>query len=179
MSAAGLKGLLRDSRMLDDILNRVPLRQAPYVGASAFAHKAGLHASAILKNPSTYEHIDPELVGNARIIPMSNQAGQSNLRARLAAAGIKVPAGDPALGRILDEVKAREDQGYAYDGAQASFELLARRSWGCCPSYFEVQRYRVTVERRKGAGRHGDAVRGGGGGEDRRAGDDVGLGLGR
>ena len=152
VSLAGLKGLLRDSRLLDDILNRVPLRQAPYVGASAFAHKAGLHASAILKNPSTYEHIDPALVGNARIIPMSNQAGQSNLRARLAAAGIKVKAGDPALGRILEEVKVREDQGYAYDGAQGSFELLARRQLGLCPKYFDVQRYRVTVERRKGPG---------------------------
>lgn len=149
VSAQGLRGLLRDSRMLDDILNRVPVRQAPYVGASAFAHKAGLHASAILKNPSTYEHIDPELVGNARVIPMSNQAGQSNLRARLAAAGIEIRAGDPRLQRILDAVKEREDQGYAYDGAQASFELLARRELGQCPSYFEVTRYRVTVERRK------------------------------
>ena len=149
VSMAALRGLLRDSRMLDDILNRVPLRQAPYVGASAFAHKAGLHASAILKHPSTYEHIDPDLVGNARIIPMSNQAGQSNLRARLVAAGIEVKAGDPRLGRILDVVKDREDQGYAYDGAQASFELLARRELGLLPAFFEVQRYRVTVERRK------------------------------
>jgi 2-isopropylmalate synthase len=149
VSPESLKGLLRDSRMLDDILNRVPLRQAPYVGASAFAHKAGLHASAILKNPSTYEHIDPDLVGNARVIPMSNQAGQSNLRARLASAGIEVPAGDPRLSRILDVVKEREDQGYAYDGAQASFELLARRELGLLPSYFDVLRYRVTVERRK------------------------------
>lgn len=144
-----LKGLLRDSRMLDDILNRVPLRQAPYVGASAFAHKAGLHASAILKNPSTYEHVDPAVVGNARVIPMSNQAGQSNLRARLAAIGISIAAGDPRLSQILDAVKEREDQGYAYDGAQASFELLARRALGLCPSFFEVLRYRVTVERRK------------------------------
>ena len=92
VSEAGLAGLLRLSRSLDDILNRVPLRSAPYVGASAFAHKAGLHASAILKDPTTYEHIDPALVGNERVIPMSNQAGQSNLRARLAAAGVEVAA---------------------------------------------------------------------------------------
>ena len=149
VSLDGLKGLLRDSRMLDDILNRVPLRQAPYVGASAFAHKAGLHASAILKNPSTYEHVDPAVVGNARIIPMSNQAGQSNLRARLAAIGISIATGDARLSRILDVVKEREDQGYAYDGAQASFELLARRELGLCPRFFEVTRYRVTVERRR------------------------------
>lgn len=144
-----LAGLTRVSRMLDDILNRVPLRSAPYVGASAFAHKAGLHASAILKDPSTYEHVAPETVGNARIIPMSNQAGQSNLRERLRAAGIEVAAGDPRLGRILEIVKEREDQGYAYDGAQASFELVARRELGLLPQFFEVKRYRVTVERRK------------------------------
>ena len=149
VSMDALAGLLRTSRMLDDILNRVPSRAAPYVGASAFAHKAGLHASAILKDPSTYEHIAPALVGNDRIIPMSNQAGQSNLRARLAAAGIAVSAGDPRLGRILEIVKDREDQGYAYDGAQASFELVARRELGLLPTYFEVKRYRVTVERRK------------------------------
>ena len=144
-----LKGMTKASRMLDDILNRVPLRSAPYVGASAFAHKAGLHASAILKDPSTYEHVDPGLVGNDRLIPMSNQAGQSNLRARLAAAGIAVAPKDAALARILDEIKVREDQGYAYDGAQASFELLARRELGILPDFFEVKRYRVTVERRK------------------------------
>jgi len=144
-----LAGLLKTSRMLDDILNRVPLRSAPYVGASAFAHKAGLHASAILKDPTTYEHVDPALVGNERVIPMSNQAGQSNLRARLAAAGIEVDPKDARLGRIIEVVKEREDQGYAYDGAQASFELVARRELGLCPEFFEVKRYRVTVERRK------------------------------
>ncbi|KPQ06485.1 MAG: 2-isopropylmalate synthase [Rhodobacteraceae bacterium HLUCCA12] len=149
ITTGALAGLVKISRRLDDILNRVPLRSAPYVGASAFAHKAGLHASAILKDPSTYEHIDPALVGNTRVIPMSNQAGQSNLRARLAAAGIEVAPGDPRLSRILEQVKQREDQGYAYDGAQASFELLARAELGLLPDYFEVKRYRVTVERRK------------------------------
>jgi len=145
----GLKGLTIASRTLDDILNRVPMRQAAYVGASAFAHKAGLHASAILKDPSTYEHVAPEVTGNARIIPMSNQAGQSNLRRRLAEAGIEVAPGDPALSAILDEIKTREDQGYSYDTAQASFELLARRALGQLPRFFEVKRYKVTVERRK------------------------------
>ncbi len=144
-----LAGLLKTSRILDDILNRVPLRAAPYIGASAFAHKAGLHASAILKDPATYEHIDPALVGNERVIPMSNQAGQSNLRARLEAAGIGIDPKDSRLGRIIELVKEREDQGYAYDGAQASFELVARRELGLCPEFFEVKRYRVTVERRK------------------------------
>ncbi|WP_319823472.1 citramalate synthase [Thalassovita sp.] len=144
-----LAGLVKASRKLDDILNRVPFRQAPYVGASAFAHKAGLHASAILKDPSTYEHIEPSVVGNSRIIPMSNQAGQSNLRQRLAEAGLQVEPGDPALARILDLIKAREAEGYTYDSAQASFELLARAELGLLPEFFEVKRYKVTVERRK------------------------------
>ena len=149
VSKDALKALTRTSRLLDDILNRVPSRQAPYVGSAAFAHKAGLHASAILKDPSTYEHIDPSDVGNARIIPMSNQAGQSNLIKRLRDAGISVEKGDPALGRILDVIKSREAEGYSYDTAQASFEILARRELGQMPDFFEVKRYRVTVERRK------------------------------
>jgi len=144
-----LANLTQISRALDEILNRVPTKQAAFVGSSAFAHKAGLHASAILKDPSTYEHIDPALVGNTRIIPMSNQAGQSNLRRRLESAGLTIAKGDPALGQILDEVKAREAEGYSYDTAQASFELLARKALGQMPDLFEVKRYRVTVERRK------------------------------
>lgn len=144
-----LAGLTRASRLLDDILNRVPVKSAPYVGASAFAHKAGLHASAILKDPSTYEHIDPAVVGNSRIIPMSNQAGQSNLRRRLAEAGLEVEKGDPRLAQILDDIKEREAQGYSYDTAQASFELIARRALGLAPRFFDVKRYKVTVERRK------------------------------
>lgn len=147
ITKTGLEDLTRLSRRLDDILNRVPDKHAPYVGASAFAHKAGLHASAILKDPSTYEHIVPETVGNARIIPMSNQAGQSNLRKRLADMGLE---GDrDALARILDRIKEHEDQGYSYDTAQASFELLAREELGLLPEFFEVKRYRVTIERRK------------------------------
>ncbi len=149
VSREALTGLLRVSRRLDDILNRVPLRSLPYVGASAFAHKAGLHASAILKDPTTYEHIDPACVGNARVVPMSNQAGQSNLRMRLADMGVAVEKGDARLGAILEDIKTREDAGYAYDSAQASFELLARRALGQVPEFFEVKRYRVTVERRK------------------------------
>lgn len=144
-----LKGLKKASRVLDDILNRVPAKQAAYVGSSAFAHKAGLHASAIAKDPTTYEHIDPALVGNARIVPMSNQAGQSNLRERLMQAGLEVERGDPRLPRILDRIKEMESQGYSYDTAQASFELLARKELGMLPEFFEVKRYRVMVERRR------------------------------
>ena len=144
-----LAGLRKVSVTLDDILNRVPQKQAAYVGASAFAHKAGLHASAILKDPITYEHIPPETVGNSRIVPMSNQAGQSNLRRRLSEAGLDVEKGDSALSRILDRIKEQEARGYSYDTAQASFELLAREELGILPNFFEVKRYRVTVERRR------------------------------
>ncbi|MDG1008939.1 MAG: citramalate synthase [Amylibacter sp.] len=143
----GLASLTKVSRILDDILNRVPHKWAAYVGASAFAHKAGLHASAILKDPTTYEHVNPSTVGNARIIPMSNQAGRSNLLKRLGDAGIVVDQEDPKLGQILNAVKEREDHGYAYDGAQASFEILARKVLETLPSFFDIKRYRVTVER--------------------------------
>ena len=149
VSQENLKGLRKASRLLDDILNRVPAKQAAYVGASAFAHKSGLHASAIAKDPSTYEHIDPAAIGNTRVVPMSNQAGQSNLKARLADAGIDVALGDPALPRIVERIKERESQGYSFDSAQASFEILAREELGILPKFFEVKRYRVTVERRK------------------------------
>ncbi|MGH1465678.1 MAG: citramalate synthase [Cognatishimia sp.] len=144
-----LADITRISRMLDDTLNRVSSKQAAFVGASAFAHKAGLHASAILKDPTTYEHVDPAVVGNERVIPMSNQAGQSNLRRRLAEAQISVEKGDPALARILERIKEKEAEGYSFDTAQASFELLARQELGLLPSFFEVKRYKVTVERRK------------------------------
>ena len=149
VSVDKLKKLTAISRTLDDVLNRVPQKQSAYVGASAFAHKAGLHASAILKAPETYEHIDPILVGNQRVIPMSNQAGQSNLRLRLKEAGIIVTDKEPKLIEILNDIKSREENGYAYDSAQASFELLARKHLGEMPDYFDVKRYKVTVERRK------------------------------
>jgi len=148
VSAEGLAELRRVSVLLDETLNRAPNRHAPYVGAAAFAHKAGLHASAILKDPSTYEHVTPESVGNARVIPMSNQAGRSNLLRQLGDAGIEVARDDPRLGPLLAEVKAREEQGFAYDRAAASFALLAHAHLGTLPKFFEVDRYRVSVERR-------------------------------
>ncbi|MEM7268153.1 MAG: citramalate synthase [Pseudomonadota bacterium] len=136
------------SHLLDELLNRQPNRHAPYVGAAAFAHKAGLHASAIVKNPTTYEHVPPEAVGNERVIPMSNQAGRSNLLKRLAEAGIDAQKDDPRLSRLLTEVKEKEDQGFSYDSAEASFQLLARDALGQRKRFFDVDRFRVTVERR-------------------------------
>jgi len=156
VTAEGLTRLPRVSHLLDEILNRSPNPHAPYVGKAAFAHKAGLHASAIIKDPSTYEHVPPESVGNERVIPMSNQAGRSNLLNRLAEAGIAVEPDDPRLARLLDHVKNMEEKGFAYDSAEASFVLLARRFLDQMPVFFEVDRYRVTVERRHNA--HGDLV---------------------
>jgi 2-isopropylmalate synthase len=138
------------SRLLDEILNRAPDRHAPYVGPSAFAHKGGLHSSAVLKDPATYEHVKPESVGNARVIPVSDQSGRSNVLARLAEAGIKIDPKDVRVARVLDEIKRREFLGYAYDGAEASFELMARRALDQVPDYFAVASFRVSVERSNG-----------------------------
>ena len=146
-----LKRITQTSRMLDEILNRAPARHAAYVGPSAFAHKGGLHSSAVAKDPRTYEHVPPESVGNRRKILVSDQAGRSNVLARLSELGINVDATDPRLARLLEDVKQREYLGYAYDGAEASFELLARRVLGQVPDYFEVESFRVIVERRHNA----------------------------
>jgi 2-isopropylmalate synthase len=152
-----LKDLTAVSRAFDELLNRAPLSQAPYVGKSAFATKAGIHASAIVKEPETYEHVPPETVGNRRRVLVSDQAGKSNLLAELTRVGISVKKDDPKLDHLLREVKEREAQGYAYDGADASFELLARRTLGSVPHYFDVLSFRTSVEQFKGE-MHSEAV---------------------
>jgi 2-isopropylmalate synthase len=152
VNASGLQHLTQTSRLLDELLNRAPNRHAAYVGASAFAHKGGLHVSAVAKDPRTYEHVPPGKVGNRRLILISDQAGRANVLSRLDELGIKVDARSPKIEKLLDEVKAREFQGYAYDGADASFELLARRALGQVPDYFAVESFRVLVERRRNAG---------------------------
>lgn len=146
-----LASLAHVSRALDDVLNRAPNRHAPYVGESAFVTKAGIHASAILKEPETYEHVAPEKVGNHRKVLVSDQAGRSNLLAELARAGIAVERDDARVGRLLDEIKERESQGYSYESADASFDLLARRILGRVPEYFSVEQFDVNVEQRYNA----------------------------
>ncbi len=147
-----LQKLAALSRRFDDeILNRRPNAYAPYVGRSAFAHKGGIHASAVRKAPKTYEHIAPEAVGNDRQILVSNQAGRSNVLNRLAAAGYNLAPDDPLVARLLEEIKGREQQGWAYEGAPASFELLAARSLGDIGHYFDVISFRVLTERRQSA----------------------------
>ncbi len=151
VTAEGLKELTHVSRTLDELLNRAPDRYAPYVGESAFASKAGIHVSAIMKNPATYEHVAPESVGNKRRMLVSDQSGKSNVMAQFEAAGMEVDPSDPRVNRLLDEVKEREYLGYSYDGAEASFELLARRMLGNVPDFFTVNSFRVLVERRYNA----------------------------
>ncbi|MGQ0485581.1 MAG: citramalate synthase [Hyphomicrobiales bacterium] len=148
VTGARLKELAHVSRAFDEILNRAPNAQAPYVGKSAFSTKAGIHASALAKEPETYEHVPPETVGNRRRVLVSDQAGKSNLLAELERIGMAVKKDDPRLDALLREVKEREAQGYAYDGADASFELLARRILGSVPKYFDVLSFRVIVEER-------------------------------
>ena len=148
IDAGKLGHLTAISRAFDELLNRSPNAQAPYVGKSAFATKAGIHASAIVKEPETYEHVPPETVGNRRRMLVSDQAGKSNLVAELGRIGLAVSKDDTRLDALLREVKEREQQGYAYDGADASFELLARRTLGTVPHFFDVLSFRVIVEDR-------------------------------
>ncbi|WP_413992983.1 citramalate synthase [Labrys okinawensis] len=143
-----LETLTRVSRKLDELLNRTPDHHAPYVGSSAFATKAGIHASAVVKDPSTYEHVAPESVGNRRKLLVSDQAGKSNILAELERLGLTIDRDDPRLTHLLGALKDKEAQGYAYEGADASFFLLAKRILGTVPEFFFIERFSVNVERR-------------------------------
>ena len=140
--------LLSLSRLVDDRLNLVPNSHAPYVGSAAFAHKGGLHASAAQKDPRTYEHIPPETVGNERSFVISDQIGRSNVLARFSEVGIEIPADDIRIEKLIREIKEKEYNGWSFDSAEASFELLARKALGQVPDYFTIGRFRVTDERR-------------------------------
>jgi 2-isopropylmalate synthase len=139
--------LTQCSRLLDEILNRKPNQHLPYVGAAAFSHKGGLHVSAVQKDPKTYEHINPEEVGNVRNIIVSDQSGKSNIVSRLKSIGIDFKQDDPKIKKLLEEVKDREFIGYSYDGADASFELIARRIMGEIPRYISIKEYDVSVKK--------------------------------
>lgn len=136
------------SKAFEELLNRSGNTQAAYVGSSAFATKAGIHASALLKEPETYEHVPPESVGNTRHVMVSDQAGKSNLISELNRFGLNVSKSDKRLDGLLADIKEREAQGYAYEAADASLELLARRRLGSVPEFFLVDSFRVMVERR-------------------------------
>ncbi|WP_112663043.1 citramalate synthase [Microvirga flavescens] len=148
VSEDALSQLTHVSRQVDEILNRQPNRHSPFVGASAFATKAGIHASAVLKDPRTYEHVEPELVGNERKVLVSDQGGRSNILSELKRLGFNLAKDDPRIGRVLDEVKRKEAAGFAFEGADASFYVLVKRMLGEVPAFFDVERFSVNVERR-------------------------------
>ena len=148
LEESNLEKLTPLSRLLDERLNRKPDQGAPYVGEAAFAHKGGLHVSAVEKDPRCYEHIDPKIVGNKRHIVVSDQSGKANILARFREIGLEVDSKSPKVVRLVELVKEQEFNGYAYDGAEASFELLARRTLGSIPEYFRCESFRVIDERR-------------------------------
>ena len=144
----GLRQLAALSHKVDDILNRAPYPRAPYVGQKSFAHKGGLHGSAIAKKTSTYEHIDPKDVGNERQLIVSQQAGRSIMKGRLEQLEI-ADINTARLDEFIGLVKAKEHEGYAYDGALASFEMLARKHFGLYKPFYKIKHYRVVDEYQK------------------------------
>ena len=143
-----IKKLTSASRLVDDILNRPPNKNAPFVGSTAFAHKGGLHISAVEKDPKSYEHIDPELVGNSRTLVVSNQSGKSNIMNQLKALEINYRNNEKFLQEFLELVKEQEFIGYSYDGAEASFELLARRKFSNLKEFYSLESFKVSDEKK-------------------------------
>jgi 2-isopropylmalate synthase len=144
-----LRELREAARFASELANRTPWQHQPFVGDSAFAHKAGMHVSAVLKHPETYEHIDPTLVGNHRRVLVSELSGKSNILWKAQEYGIDLDKDTPEARRILETLKALEDEGYQFEGAEASFELLMERALGNHRPYFELDGYRVSVETRR------------------------------
>jgi len=142
-AAAQLKTLSEISRYVNELANLPPNKYQPYVGAAAFAHKGGIHVSAVQRNPITYEHIEPESVGNVRRILISDLAGRSNVLYKAKKFGLDFESTDPVVSSILEELKSLENQGFQYEGAEASFELLMRRALGTRRRYFELHGFRV------------------------------------
>ncbi|MBF0187006.1 MAG: citramalate synthase [Magnetococcales bacterium] len=136
------------SRFLYERINRIPQKNQPFVGSSAFAHKGGIHVSAVLKDSKTYEHIKPELVGNRQRVLVSEQSGRSNLIFKLKDFGIdEIDSKDPRMQQLLLEIKKLEHRGYQFDGADASFELRVRKALNQVPNYFSLCGFRVIDER--------------------------------
>lgn len=149
MSDENLKKMTRVSRSINELANLRGQKNQAYTGKSAFAHKGGIHVSAILKNPETYEHMDPELIGNKRRVLVSDLSGRSNLQYKVEELGLNIDAKDPALVKVVEEMKELENQGYSYESAEASMELLIQKARGNTREYFKVRGYRVIDERRE------------------------------
>jgi 2-isopropylmalate synthase len=154
LPADRLSDLVRVSHAIDEVANVAPNPHRPYVGASAFAHKAGLHASAVKVDPDLYQHIDPAVVGNDMRMLVSELAGRATVELKGREMGLDLSSERAALGRVVDLVKDREAAGYVYEAAEASFELLLRAEIEGASRYFALESWRVIVERRAG----GDVV---------------------
>ncbi len=144
-----LKKLCAVSRFVYELTNQPPLKHQPFVGSSAFAHKAGVHVSAVKRHPATYEHIRPEAVGNAQRILVSDQAGKSTILQKAKEFNIDLSSSDPLVQHILAELKQREREGYQYEGAEASFELQMRKALGMKKRFFDLVGFRVINEKRE------------------------------
>ena len=151
--------LASTARTIAEVANLPFEAKQPYVGSSAFATKAGLHASAIARRPDAYSHVDPSTVGNQARVLVSELAGRSNVLAKAAELGLDLSADSTLAGRVLDQVKEAEHRGYAFEAADASFELLVRKSAGILPAWFELEGYRVVIERAGEADRSEAIVR--------------------
>ncbi len=138
-----LEQLTASSRLISEVVNLAPDDHAPFVGLSAFAHKGGIHVSAVERNPLTYEHIQPEVVGNGRRIVISDQAGLSNVLAKARTFGIDLDKQNPTCRQILQHLKTLENQGYQFEAAEASFELLMREALGQRPQFFRIRDFHV------------------------------------
>ena len=147
IAPARLETLAETSRFLSEVVNLAPDDHAPYVGRSAFAHKGGIHVSAVERNPKTYEHIDPATVGNSRRIVVSDQAGLSNVLMKARSFGLHLDRHNPASRLLLHRLKTLENEGYQFEAAEASFELLMREVLGERPSYFQLKGFQVTCQR--------------------------------
>ena len=144
---AQLAKLSESSRFISEVVNLAPDDHAPFVGLSAFAHKGGIHVSAVERNPLTYEHIPPEAVGNRRRIVISDQAGLSNVLAKARSFGIELDKQDPTCRKLLQRLKTLEQEGYQFEAAEASFELLMRVALHQRPQFFQFKGFQVHCER--------------------------------
>lgn len=144
-----IKKLTYVSRLISELANLVPNERQPYVGRSSFAHKGGIHVSAMLKDPRTYEHINPEVVGNSRDILVSELAGASNILSKAQDMNLPIEKGSPAISEVLTKIKSMESQGYQFEDAQASFELILIKTVRDHGSLFDFGGFRVINEKRE------------------------------
>ncbi|MGH8008210.1 MAG: alpha-isopropylmalate synthase regulatory domain-containing protein, partial [Candidatus Binatia bacterium] len=148
VNSTQLQHLPEVSRLVYELANVEPNKRQPYVGVSAFAHKGGLHVAAVQKNRETYEHIDPELVGNHQRVLVSDLSGRSNVIYKAKEFGLDMDSADPAVKTILEEVKRLENAGFQYEGAEGSFELLMQKAFNAQVRHFRLIGFRVIDEKR-------------------------------